>query len=140
MHWWGKACIVPDARKALQRRTSGGNEEGMHPTVADAYVDCTSSESGSVAAVINNAYRKLYECCQLSSSSGYGKVQVKGNAKASEKGKHAAEIAQATLGGDDFVADFESEAEDEDADTEDLIEQQRKQRSGNLMASKRTKK
>jgi len=136
----GKTCIVRDAMKALQKRTSGGSEAGMHPTVADAYVDCASSESGSVAAVMNSAYRQLYECCELSSSPGrYGKVRVKGNAKAGEKGKHIAGIARATLGGDDFAADFESEAEDEDADAEDLIERQRKRRSGKSHGKKTNK-
>eukprot|EP00584_Thalassiosira_punctigera_P008593 CAMPEP_0172535628 /NCGR_PEP_ID=MMETSP1067-20121228/7545_1 /TAXON_ID=265564 ORGANISM="Thalassiosira punctigera, Strain Tpunct2005C2" /NCGR_SAMPLE_ID=MMETSP1067 /ASSEMBLY_ACC=CAM_ASM_000444 /LENGTH=949 /DNA_ID=CAMNT_0013320565 /DNA_START=103 /DNA_END=2952 /DNA_ORIENTATION=+ len=136
----GKTCIVLDAVKALQTRTRGGSESGMHPTLSHAYVDCASSESGSVAAVMNNAYRQLHECCQLGSS-----VCRLGKTKSVETGNLVLVNAQPTLGADSFGTDFESEAEDadaedEDADAEDLIERQRKQRSGKSSGSKRNKK
>mmetsp|Transcript_38255 Transcript_38255/g.80495 ORF Transcript_38255/g.80495 Transcript_38255/m.80495 type:complete len:924 (+) Transcript_38255:70-2841(+) len=130
----GKTCVVRDAMKALQKRNISGN-------IADAYVDCASSESGSVAAVMNSAYRQLYDCCVLSSSFGVdGKVEAKGITKAGKNGKHGVGITRATFGGDDFAADIESEAEEEDDDdVEDLIERKRKKRQAKSR-EKRTKK
>jgi len=137
----GKTCIVRDAMKALRRRTNGGIEA---PTVADAYVDCASSESGSVAAVMNSAYRQLYECYHLRNGFGrYGKVRVEeDDTKDGEKGKHVSGIARSSLRGNDFEEDFQSDVDDEDDLGEDLLERsrlKRKKKEG-LTCGKNSKK
>lgn len=75
----GKTSIVCDAIQSLRERAN--NEEGgeglssMHQVVANAYVDCASVEANSVASVMNNAYRQLYECYHLKDSDGRQKKQ-----------------------------------------------------------------
>ena len=60
----GKTSIVCDAIQSLRERTNdnGGDGLPMYQVVANAYVDCASAESTSVASVMNNAYKQLYEC------------------------------------------------------------------------------
>ena len=125
----GKTCIVLDAMKALQRRTNG---KSTHPTVANAYIDCASSESGSVGAVMNSAYRQLYESYHFNNGFGrYDKVEVNGKAfKTKEKWKHTSSssgIARSNLdGGNDFQDDIESDgAADDESMGEDQLERQR---------------
>jgi len=127
----GKTCIVLDAMKALQRRTNG-NSINVHPTVANAYIDCASSESGSVGAVMNSAYRQLYESYHFNNGFGrYDKVEVNGKAfKTKEKWKHTSSssgIARSNLdGGNDFQDDIESDgAADDESMGEDQLERQR---------------
>ena len=116
----GKTCIVRDAMKALQQRTNCGN---VFPAVANAYIDCASSESGSVAAVMNSAYKQLHECYH--SNSGFGrdeKIELKGYKHHSSAG-----ITRSTLGGEnDFTEDVvESDAADDESLGEDQLERQR---------------
>ena len=127
----GKTCIVLDAMKALQRRTNGDGIN-VHPTVANAYIDCASSESGSVGAVMNSAYRQLYESYHFNNGFGrYDKVEVNGKVfKSKEKWKHASSssgIARSNLdGGNDFHDDIESDgAADDESMGEDQLERQR---------------
>ena len=117
----GKTCIVRDAMTILQQRANCGNV--VYPTVANAYIDCASSESGSVAAVMNSAYKQLHECYH--SNSGFGrdeKVELKGYKHHSSAG-----IARSTLGGEnDFTEDVvESDAADDESLGEDQLERQR---------------
>ncbi len=68
----GKTSIICDAVQSLRERTNNDNEgEGlpMHQVVANAYIDCASAEANSVASVMNNAYRQLYECYNSKNSS-----------------------------------------------------------------------
>jgi Cdc6-like AAA superfamily ATPase len=60
----GKTSIVCEAIQSLRERTNDNGGEGlpMYQIVANAYVDCASAQSNSVASVMNNAYRQLYEC------------------------------------------------------------------------------
>jgi len=127
----GKTCIVLDAMKALQRRTNGDGIN-LHPTVANAYIDCASSESGSVGAVMNSAYRQLYESYHFNNGFGrYDKVEVNGKAfKSKEKWKYTSSssgIARSNLdGGNDFQDDIESDgAADDESMGEDQLERQR---------------
>lgn len=133
----GKTSIVRDAVLVLRRRISEGGEAG---TVSKAYVDCASSESGSVAAVMNSAYKQLFECYHPSSGFGrYGKSDTK------EKHHFHGEISRLTLGGADFAEDGASDGgggDDSDAYGEDLLERQRNRaRRRNTVAArgKRTK-
>ena len=116
----GKTCIVRDAMTILQQRTNCGN---VYPTVANAYIDCASSESGSVAAVMNSAYKQLHECYH--SNSGFGRDK-KGEAMG-YKHHSSAGIARSTLGGEnDFTEDVvESDAADDESLGEDQLERQR---------------
>ena len=126
----GKTCIVLDAMKALQRRTNG---KSKHPTVAKAYIDCASSESGSVGAVMNSAYRQLYESYHFNNGFGrYDKVEANRKAfKSKEKWKYTSSsssgIARSNLdGGNDFQDDIESDgAADDESMGEDQLERQR---------------
>ena len=125
----GKTCIVLDAIKALQRRTNG---DSMQPTVANAYIDCASSESGSVGAVMNSAYRQLYESYHFNNGFGrYDKVEMNGKVfKSKEKWKYTSSssgIARSNLdGGNDFQDDIESDgAADDESMGEDQLERQR---------------
>ena len=60
----GKTSVVCDTIQSLRERTNrnGENRLSMYHTMASAYVDCASTESVSVASVLNNAYKQLYEC------------------------------------------------------------------------------
>lgn len=63
----GKTSIVCDAVQSLRERTNDNDEGGeglsmRHQVVGNAYIDCASTEANSVASVMNNAYRQLYEC------------------------------------------------------------------------------
>jgi len=60
----GKTSIVCEAIQSLRERTNcnGGRGLPMYQVVSNAYVDCASVQSNSVASVMNNAYRQLYEC------------------------------------------------------------------------------
>lgn len=124
----GKSCIVRDAMTALGR---------MHPSVTNAYIDCASSESGSVASVMNSAYRQLYECYHFNNGFGrYDKdeVVVKGKTKSNERGKHSsAGIARSSLGGGDFAEDIESDdaADDDESMGEVELERQRSRAQAN---------
>jgi hypothetical protein len=116
----GKTCIVRDALNILQR----GACRGVTPsTVAVAYVDCASSDSGSVASVMHNAYRQLFEC--IHPSCGFGHARLRGNEKTGEKIKLVAGKVQSTLAGDNFAEEDENDIPDEDSIAEDLLEQQR---------------
>lgn len=68
----GKTSIVCDAIQSLRERTNdnGGEKMSMNQVVANAYVDCASAEANSVASVMNNAYRQLYECYHSKDNGG----------------------------------------------------------------------
>lgn len=122
----GKTCIVRDALAALQRRTSRG--------VANAYIDCASSESGTVTAVVNSAYKQLFDSYEQNMSSAQHD-KVNANGKAKSRGKHIG-----TLGGDGFEMHFDSEGESEEANVEDMIERQRMRKFGKSRGRKKATK
>ncbi|KAL9183842.1 hypothetical protein ACHAXT_004698 [Thalassiosira profunda] len=105
----GKTSIVRHAVNVLKKRTNGA--------VAGAYVDCASSEAGSVAAVMDSAYRQLYECCQT------GRHDPK-----DRKGRHTSMMGRSHWDDDDFEEDFDVVAADEEAGEEDLLERQRQRK------------
>ena len=124
----GKTCIVRDALEILQRGACRG---ATSSTVAVAYIDCASTDSGSVASVMYSAYRQLYECFHPSCGFGRdGKVRLKGNEKLGEKVIHVSGKAQSTLAGDDSAEEYENDIADEDSIEEDLLEQQRNRKWG----------
>ena len=124
----GKTCIVRDALEILQRGACRG---ATSSTVAVAYIDCASTDSGSVASVMHSAYRQLYECFHPSCGFGRdGKVRLKGNEKLGEKVIHVSGKAQSTLAGDDSAEEYENDIADEDSIEEDLLEQHRNRKWG----------
>ena len=125
----GKTCIVRDTLEILQRGACRG---ATSSTVAVAYIDCASTDSGSVASVMHNAYRQLYECFHPSCGFGQdGKVRLKGNDKLGEKVIQVSGKAQSTLAaGDDSAEEYENDIADEDSIAEDLLEQQRNRKWG----------
>ena len=124
----GKTCIVRDALEILQRGACRG---ATSSTVAVAYIDCASTDSGSVASVMHSAYRQLYECFHPSCGFGQdGKVRLKGNEKLGEKVIQISGKAQSTLAGDESAEEYENDIADEDSIEEDLLEQQRNRKWG----------
>ena len=130
----GKTSVVKDALDILQR----GACHGATPSrVAVAYVDCASSDSGSVAAVMHNAYRQLFEC--IHPSCGFGKNRLRGNEKTGEMIKEVSGKVDSTLEGDDFAAEDEIDIPDEDSIAEDLLEQQRNRKRDRSRPGKKSK-
>uniref|UniRef100_A0A7S2P639 AAA+ ATPase domain-containing protein n=1 Tax=Skeletonema marinoi TaxID=267567 RepID=A0A7S2P639_9STRA len=77
----GKTSIVCDTIQSLRERTNngtGGEGLSIYQVVASAYVDCASAEANSVASVMNNAYRQLYECYHSKENGGRQKKSRNG--------------------------------------------------------------
>ena len=117
----GKTSIVCDVMSALQNRTK---KEGESCGISYAFVDCASSESGSVAAVMNSAYRQLHECYHTSVFRATCGGDEKYTTGTNKGGKHN------KLGGDVVFHQEDSDEshnEDDGLDAaEDLIERARK--------------
>jgi hypothetical protein len=127
----GKTCIVRDALEILQR----GACRGATPSsVAVAYVDCASSDSGSVASVMHSAYRQLFECIHPSFT--FSHVRLKGNENTDKKIKLVPKKGHSTLAGDNFAEEDEHYIADEDSIAEDLLEQQRNRKQESRLVKK----
>jgi hypothetical protein len=119
----GKTCIVRDALEILQgvgpcRRRRGTTLSNNN--IAVAYVNCASSESGSVASVMHEAYRQLFDC--FHPSCGFNDD---GNVRLKESEKLFSSKEQSILASDDFAEDDEIDIADEDSIEEELLEKQR---------------
>lgn len=97
----GKTCIVCDTIQSLRERTNndiGGEKLSTYQVVANAYVDCASAEANSIASVMNNAYRQLYECYQSKDNGGRQKKSRHG--KDRKRGTPEFELHTSPMGTD----------------------------------------
>jgi hypothetical protein len=119
----GKTCIVRDALEVLQGVGTCHRRRGITSTnnnIAVAYINCASSESGSVASVMHEAYRQLFDCFHPSCGfNDHGKVRLK------ESEKLFSGKEQSILTNEDFTEDDEIDIADEDSIEEELLEKQR---------------
>lgn len=131
----GKTCIVRDALEILQG-------VGPYPcwgttlsnnNIAVANVNCASSESGSVASVMHEAYRQLFDCFHSrGGSDDDGKVK---ESKQLFSGKD-----QSILANDDFTEEDEIDIADEESIEEELLEKQRNRKRQNVQNSRQGRK
>lgn len=128
----GKTCIVRDALEILQgvglcrrRGTTLSNNN-----IAVAYVNCASSESGSVASVMHEAYRQLFDCFH-----SRGGSDDDGNETLFSGSKD-----QSILASNDSAEDDEIDITDEDSIEEELLEKQRNRKRQKVLNNKNGRK